>query len=314
MSVPPPTPPGSDSDEAARERAAGVVSGVAAFVAWGVVPMFWKQLQGVPAPELLAHRVIWCFAFAAVLVTWRGRWAEMRAAFGSGRRAGTLALCGALIAANWGVFIWAVNAGHIVETSLGYYLTPLVNALFGVWFLHERLRPGQRAALLLAACGVGWLVVEFGRLPWIALALCGSFACYGLLRKRSHAESLPGLLGETAFMLPVALVFVWGLHRSGVASFGAHLKPTGLMMTSGVVTALPLLWFAHAARRLKLTTLGVLQYLGPTCSFLIGVLVYREPFTARHAVAFGLIWSGLAVFSLDAWRAARRRAAVIPPA
>ena len=287
----------------------GLVAGVAAFVTWGIVPVYWKLLRFVPAGEILAHRFVWTCVFMILLLSWQARWGEVFANLRSRRTALFCTASGLAIAVNWGVFIWAVNAGHVLETSLGYFMTPLVNVLFGAIFLRERLTRLQLLSVLLATGAVLYLTLGFGRLPWIALTLCFSFGLYGLLRKVSGAAPIPGLFLETTVIVPLALgwlIYVGGTTgpHFGRASFGLSL----LLLSTGIVTGLPLLWFAHAARHLRLTTLGFLQYLAPSCTFFLGIFVFHESFRRAQMVTFALIWIALAIFTADAvarWRSTR---------
>lgn len=287
----------------------GLVAGVAAFVTWGIVPVYWKLLRFVPAGEILAHRFVWTCVFMVLLLSWQARWGEVFANLRSRRTALFCAASGLAIAVNWGVFIWAVNAGHVLETSLGYFMTPLVNVLFGAIFLRERLTRLQLLSVLLATGAVLYLTLGFGRLPWIALTLCFSFGLYGLLRKVSGAAPIPGLFLETTIIVPLALgwlIYVDGTAgpHFGRASFGLSL----LLVSTGIVTGVPLLWFAHAARHLRLTTLGFLQYLAPSCTFFLGIFVFHETFRRAQMVTFALIWIALAIFTADAvarWRSTR---------
>jgi chloramphenicol-sensitive protein RarD len=287
----------------------GLVAGVAAFVTWGIVPVYWKLLRFVPAGEILAHRFVWTCVFMVLLLSWQARWGEVFANLRSRRTALFCAASGVAIAVNWGVFIWAVNAGHVLETSLGYFMTPLVNVLFGAIFLRERLTRLQLLSVLLATGAVLYLTLGFGRLPWIALTLCFSFGLYGLLRKVSGAAPIPGLFLETTIIVPLA--FGWLFYIGGTAgphfgraSFGLSL----LLVSTGIVTGVPLLWFAHAARHLRLTTLGFLQYLAPSCTFFLGIFVFHESFRRAQMVTFALIWIALVIFTADAvarWRSTR---------
>lgn len=289
-----------------------LIAGVAAFVTWGLVPVYWKLLRFVPATEILAHRFIWTFAFMAVLLSWQRRWPEVLANLRSRRTTLYCAGSGFAIAINWFVFIWAVNAGHVLETSLGYFMSPLVNVLLGAIFLRERLSRPQLISVLLASGAVGYLAVGFGRLPWVALSLCISFGFYGLLRKVSGAAPIPGLFLETTFIGPFALGCLFYLARTQGLHFGLTEPGVSLLLIStGVVTGLPLLWFAHAARHLRLTTLGFLQYLSPSCTFFLGVFAFHEPFHRAQMLTFGLIWIALAVFTADAvtrWRSMKTSA------
>ncbi len=303
---------GNSSQE--RHERSALIAGVAAFTMWGIVPIYWKLLKTVPAQEILAHRFVWTSAFTALLLTWRGRWHEIASTVRSGSGAWYCLATGSFISLNWLLFIWAVNAGHIIETSLGYFMTPLVNVLFGRVFLRERLTRPQLVAVLLALGGVLNLTLGYGRLPWVALTLCTSWGIYGLLRKKSGVPPIPGLFLETALLMPIALIYLVVLHLRGGGSFGTEqVRLSGILMLSGVITGLPLLWFAHAAHYLRLTTVGFLQYLAPTGTFFLGVFMYHEPFTRGHLITFVLIWIGLAIFTGEAlvrWRSLR---ANVPP-
>lgn len=284
----------------------GVWLAVGAYGLWGVLPVYWKALHRVPAPEILAHRIIWSLVFLLVLVGVRREWRALQ----PGLRAGNLrryAAAAALLAVNWLTYIWAVNAGRIVETSLGYFINPLVSVALGVAVLRERLRRGQALCILLAAGAVVWLTAREGALPWVALVLAGSFALYGLLKKTAPLPALPGLVVETALLAVPALAFWAARETAGRAAFG-HAGPgvTLLLLFTGVATALPLLLFAAAARRVSLTTLGLLQYLAPSLQLLIGVAVYDELFGRDRAVAFALIWTALGLYRLEGWWRSRR--------
>lgn len=289
-----------------RQAAWGVAYGVAAYSAWGAVPIFWKQLQRVGAVEILAHRTVWSlFCFAALTLA-TGQLRALRAALRDRRVLVTMAATGALLSINWVLFIYAVAAGRVLDASLGYFINPLLSVLLGMLFLRERLRPAQWLALGLALVGVAHLAVRAGTVPWIALALAGTFGVYGLLRKVVPVGSLPGSTLETSLIAPLGAAYLVLLHAQDAGAVGhADLKTHVLLAATGVVTALPLVWFTNAARRLSLTTLGFLQYLSPSGQFLLAVLVYDEPFTTTHAITFGCIWAGLVIFSLDA--AARAR-------
>jgi chloramphenicol-sensitive protein RarD len=269
-------------------------------------------MRAVPATEILAHRYVWTMVFLTGLLTWQQRWAEVRSNLRSRR---TVAFCfasGCTISINWFLFIWAVNIGRIIETSLGYFMTPLVNVLFGSLFLGERLTKTQLTSVCLAGLGVLNLTFGYGHFPWVAMLLCVSFGVYGLLRKQSGTAAIPGLFFETTLLVPIAIGYLTVLHNRGDLVFvkgGPWLS--SLLLTTGIVTAVPLAWFGHAARHLRLTTVGFLQYLSPTCSFLLGVFVYHEPFSRAHLITFSLIWLALIVFTVEAitrLRAERRRA------
>ncbi|HJT82230.1 MAG TPA: EamA family transporter RarD [Chthoniobacterales bacterium] len=288
-----------------------VVAGIAAFLTWGLIPGYWKMLRAVPATEILAHRYVWTFAFLTGLLTWQRRWPEVRS---NARSTRTLAYCiasGCTISINWFLFIWAVLIGRIIETSLGYFMTPLVNVLFGALFLGERLTRLQILSVLLALGGVLNLTFGYGHFPWIALLLCVSFGVYGLLRKKSGTAAIPGLFFETVLLTPIAILYLLTLQARGQLAFGhGGAWLTFLLLTTGIVTAVPLVWFGHATRHLRLTTVGFLQYLSPTVSFLLGVFVYHEPFSRAHLITFSLIWIALIMFTVEAitrLRADRRR-------
>jgi chloramphenicol-sensitive protein RarD len=285
---------------------AGALYAALAYGTWGVLPVYWKALAGVPLVEVLAHRVFGTVIFAALLLAGLRRTGELGDALRSPRERASLLASGALIAVNWGVFIWAVGAGRIIETSLGYYLNPLVNVLLGTAFLHERLRRAQAISVVLAGSGVLVMLVSHGELPWIALALAASFGLYGLLHKLTHVRPIAALALETGALAPLALAYLlFATEPTGGALVTAGAVPRTLLVLAGPVTALPLLWFASAARRLRLSTLGLFQYLAPTLALLVAVFVYGEPFGRPHAVAFVLIWSALALYSADALHATR---------
>lgn len=279
---------------------------MAAYGLWGVLPVYWKLLQRVPAPEILAHRILWSLVFLTLLVGVRREWRTLATALRPAHLRIYAAAAG-LLAVNWLTYIWAVNAGRIVETSLGYFINPLVSVALGVLVLRERLRRAQSGCVALAGAAVVWLAVREGAPPWVALVLAGSFALYGLLKKKAPLPALPGLVLETALLALPALLF-WGAQEvGGRAAFG-HAGPrlTWLLGFTGVATALPLLFFAAAARQVSLTTLGLLQYLAPSLQLLIGVWVYDEPFGRDRALAFALIWTALALYWMEGvWRARR---------
>jgi len=285
-------------------RGSGTGFALAAYGWWGIVPAYWKLYGDVPPLEIVAHRVVWSFAFAVVWVAILRRGAELRDVLREGRRRWALCASGVLIAVNWSVFIWAVTAGRLVEASIGYYLNPLVSVALGVALLGERLRRAQLFAIGLAACGVAVLGLAAGKPPWVPMFLAVTFALYGLVRKKTPVSSLVGLLVETALATPVALLVLVVLAQGETSHFtgGDSWLPT-LFILSGAITALPLLWFARAARSLPLSLLGLFQYLAPTLSVALGVLAYGEPFGRARAVALGFIWLGVAVFTLDSFGA-----------
>lgn len=277
----------------------GVGYALAAHTVWGFLPIYWKALRHVPAPEVLMHRIAWSFVFLLLVLSYKRYWNWLEA-LKDWRVVLTFLTSSLLLALNWGLYIWAVNAGFIVETSLGYFINPLVNVLLGLLFLQERLRPGQWVAVAFAVVGVGYLTISYGSLPWISLTLAFSFGFYGLLRKTAKLDALAGLSLETALLfLPAAGYLLW-LQVNQTAVF-LHTDPLSnvLLPLAGVITAVPLFWFALAARQVPLTTMGVLQYVAPTFQFLIGVFLYGEAFTHDRLIGFSFIWVALAVYWVE---------------
>ncbi len=284
----------------------GAAYALLAYGAWGVAPIYWKALGAVPPLEILAHRVAWSVVFAALLLVLGRRFGELRAA-ASRRGLGILLVTAALIAVNWGIFLWAVAAGRIVATSIGYFLNPLLNVALGVAFLRERPSALQWLALALGGVGVAVIAAsaDAGATLWISLALALSFGLYGLLRKVAPVSSLAGLSIESALAAPAAAAYLVWLDGQGAGALGtADAATASLLVGSGVVTAAPLLWFAAAARRLPLTALSQFQYLAPSTALVLAVAVYGEPFTRTHAIAFAAIGSGLALYAADGLRRA----------
>ena len=304
----------SGGSEFSKHEPSALAAGIAAFAAWGLVPIYWKLLKSIPATEILAHRFVWTCLFLILLLSWQRRWPEVWQIFRTRRTALFCLGSGLAIALNWFLFIWAVNTDRVLETSLGYFMTPLVNVLFGAIFLRERLTRVQMISVLFATGAVVNLTFGYGRLPWVALALCSSFGLYGLLRKVSRTAAIPGLFLETTLLTPAAIFYLIFCARNGALVFGMqHFQLSCLLVASGLVTGVPLLWFAHAARHLRLTTIGFLQYLAPSCTFLLGVFLYHEPFTRGHLISFSLIWIALAIFTWEAivrWRSVRVRQVV----
>lgn len=290
----------------------GFWSGVAAYTIWGLVPIYWKLLKHVPAIQVLGHRIVWSLAVLAILVAAR-RPARAALANVPRRVVGLYAIAAALIAANWFLYIFAVNAGFIVETSLGYYITPLVNVLFGVLFFHERMRPAQWVSIALATAGVVQLTWAYGALPWIAFGLAASFGSYGLAKKKAPLDPLEGLTLETALLAPLAILYLLMLHGTGEGAFlRTGATSDALMIGGGLVTTIPLLLFAAAVRSVPLSVIGILQYIGPTLQFLLGVFVYDEPFSRSQLVGFSIVWTALLIYAGDSLRA--RRVAALTPA
>ncbi len=277
---------------ALTEYRKGLWYGLGAFLFWGFAPLYFKAVGHVPAIELLGHRVVWAVLMLAVVVWWMKAWRTL-----DRRALGLLCVSAALIGTNWLVYIIAVNTDRLLEASLGYYINPLVSMVLGVFFLGERLRTFQWVAVALAAVGTAWMAVAQGGLPWITLVLAFSFGFYGLVRKTVQAESLQGLFIETLLIAPFAYAGILWLVWNGQGSF-LHEGPVNdlLLVTAGVVTTVPLLWFTQAARRLPLTTLGFMQYLAPTIGFCLAVFVFKEPFDGGRLVAFTFIWAAVALY------------------
>lgn len=284
----------------------GSIYAVAAFGFWGLTPIYYKLLPHVPPAEILAHRVVWSVIFGAVFVSLGRSWGAVRSSLGDRRTLAALALTAALVSTNWLVYIWAIANDQVMSTSLGYYINPLVNVLLGMLFLSEKLNRPRMVAVALAVAGTASLALEVGSLPWVSLTLAFSFGFYGLIRKRLGLPGLAALFVECLLVAPLALLALGWFHRDGQGAFGSDLGTSLLLVLAGPVTLLPLLWFAEAARRLPLVTVGFFQYLGPTLTFLLATLVYDEPFTFAWAVTFGLIWTALAVFSADSLRTRER--------
>ncbi|MBU0725357.1 MAG: EamA family transporter RarD [Alphaproteobacteria bacterium] len=300
--IPQPTPqPVGDPRAARRESLIGIGFGLGAFLFWGIAPIYFKLVQHVPAVEILAHRILWSAAFLALLVWVLGRWRGVALAVTDRRLLFPLIGSAVILAANWFVYIVAVNDGQVLQASLGYYINPLVNVLLGTLFLKERLRPAQMIAVALATLGVLVLVIAAGQVPWVALFLGFSFGFYGLLRKLVKVDTMIAVFIEAAVLVPAALVFlVW---RGGAGSFGGgDLSTDLLLVAAGLVTLVPLVWFGAAAKRLSLSTVGILQYVAPTGQFLLAVLLFGEAFTPIHMITFACIWTGLALYTADALR------------
>lgn len=274
----------------------GIALGVGAYVLWGVLPVFWKSLESVDSLEILAHRMVWSFVFLAAIIALRGSWSQVRSL--SVATVARLLGAGSLLALNWATYIWAVNNGHIVESSLGYFINPLLNVLLGVLILRERLEPVQWLAVAIAAIGVAYMTISVGSLPWIALVLASSFAIYALLKKRMRGVGpIESLAVEVALVLVPALIFLTILGVGGEGAFGADgVRITVLLVLTGVATALPLVLFGAAAGLIKLSTIGLLQYIAPSLQFLIGVFVYGEVVGDR-LIGFVLVWFALALYT-----------------
>ena len=292
----------------------GVWIAVAAYVAWGLMPLYWHLLKVVPSLQIIAHRVVWSALFVCGWLGYKYGRGWVRETLARPHAASLLLLSGVLIAFNWGLYIWAVNSGHVVESALGYFINPLLNVVLGVLVLHERLNRVQWVSVAIAALGVLWLTLNYGSFPWIALALAISFGSYGLVRKLLGAPPVRGLGVESLFLLLPALIFLLWAEASGQGHLVAH-GPTpawgagvmGLLMFGGVLTALPLIGFAAAVQRIPYSLVGLLQYISPTLQLLMGVLVLGEPFGRERAIGFGFIWIALVLYAGEGlWRARRR--------
>ena len=280
----------------------GMLFAIAAFLMWGLAPIYFKAIDHIDAMEILLHRVVWSVLFLLVILTIVKKWGLVRVALTNLKTASWLLLSALLLGFNWGLFIWSVNNNHMLDASLGYYINPLFNVLLGVVFLSERLRRLQLLAVALAVTGVIIQLVSFGSFPVIAFSLAGSFALYGLIRKKLPVDTLPGLLIESLFMLPVALLYWWGLASPSSDLTMNSLALNLLLISAGIVTTLPLLCFTAAARRLPYSTLGFFQYIGPSLMFILAVVFYGETFSLDRMITFGFIWSALALFSYDSYR------------
>ncbi|MFG3088758.1 EamA family transporter RarD [Streptomyces antibioticus] len=290
-----------------NEGRIGLLNGFAAYGMWGLVPLFWPLLKPAGSVEILAHRMVWSLVFVAAALLFVRRWAWAGELLRQPRRLGLVVIAAAVITVNWGVYIWAVNSGHVVEASLGYFINPLVTIAIGVLLLKERLRPVQWAAVGVGAAAVLVLTIGYGRPPWISLCLAFSFAIYGLVKKKVNLGGVESLTAETAVQFLPALVYLLWLSGRGDSTFAAEGTGHALLLAStGVVTALPLVCFGAAAIRVPLSTLGLLQYLAPVFQFLLGVLYFGEEMPMERWAGFALVWLALALLTADAWRAARR--------
>jgi chloramphenicol-sensitive protein RarD len=290
------------------ETRRGFLLGAAAYTIWGVFPLYFPLLEPAGAVEILAHRVFWSLVTMVLFVLVFGRVRRVRAVIAHRRTFGILGLAAVVIAINWGTYIWGVNNGHVVETSLGYFINPLVTVLMGVVILGERLRTLQWVALGIAAVAVVGLTVEYGRPPWVALVLAFSFGSYGLAKKKANVGAIESLTVETMLLAPFAAAYILWLVAVGSSTFGTEGPGhSALLVSTGIVTAIPLIFFGAAATRVSLTTIGLLQYLAPTFQFAIGVLVFQEAMTTMRWVGFGLVWIALVLFTYEAIHHRRRQ-------
>ena len=298
-----------DTVPARPTASSGFAAAVTAFLIWGLFPLYLKPLAAVPAPEIMAHRIVWCCLLVFGWLAARGELGLVRAALADPVSRLRLMGSAVLISINWLIYVWAVSNGHVVDASLGYFINPLLNVVLGVVVLQERLNRAQWLAVALAAIGVLYLTVATAHPPWIALALAASFGTYGLIRKVVKVESVPGLATETLLLAPFAVAFLAWCELRGTGELGhASAGVNALLVGSGLITALPLALFAYGARLIPYSTIGIVQYIGPTLQFLIGVFVFHEAFTAERAVGFVMIWAALAIYAADgAYRTRRRR-------
>jgi chloramphenicol-sensitive protein RarD len=291
----------------------GILKGIIAYTLWGFFPIYWKFLHQVPALQVIGNRIVWSFLMLIGIVFFSHQLPAFRAAAASRRIFGIYSVAAVLLTINWLVYVWGVNSGFIVETSLGYFINPLISVLLGVLFLHERLRPTQLAAIGIATIGVAYLTTVYGHLPWIALTLALSFGFYGLVKKLAPLGSLYGLTLETGIVFPIAMIY---LLFVGVRGTGAFLQDgpaiTLLLIGAGPITTIPLLLFASAAKEIPLTIIGLLQYIAPTLQFLIGVFLYKEPFDRSLLIGFGIIWLALIIFWVENYLSHRTPVEPIP--
>lgn len=284
----------------------GVVYGLTAFAAWGLLPAYWKQLQAVNPFEILCHRIVWSCFFLALIITWKRRWPEISAISKNRVSLKRLAVSGILIGFNWFIYIWAVNSGRVVETSLGYYMNPMINVLLGFVLLQERFVRMQWVAVGFALAGVVYSLVSYGHLPLFALGLAVSFALYGFSRKKIDAAPIPMLLMETVVLFLPAMGYILYQQIQGESLFLHDTAISAWCIGAGVVTSLPLVWFAAAVKRLNLSTIGILQYLAPSIAFCLGVFVYKEPFTRHSLITFSFIWTGVVLYIKASLSGARK--------
>ncbi len=292
--------PPETGDGPSKDGLNGTTSALLAFSIWGGIPLYFKAVASVPPLEVLSHRILWTAAFVGLIIVLMGKTALLRRVFADKKLLKTLLLSSFLVSSNWLIFIWAIANDRVLESSLGYYINPLVSIALGMVFFKERLNARQWLAVLLAVCGVAVMLVRQGQLPWVSLALAFSFGFYGLVRKIAAIDALSGLFVETVLLLPPVFAYLVYIAIEGGGALGrAGPRMDVLLILAGVVTATPLILFTHAARRLALSKLGLLQYIVPTGHFLLAVYVFGEPFTTTHLVTFALIWLALAVYSAD---------------
>ena len=288
----------SNSQE--KEKTKGIVFGFSAYALWGILPIYWKYLKQIPAMEILAHRILWSFVFIIFLIFINKKTTELKVILKDRKKIAIVFICALLITINWGLYIYAVNANHIIEASMGYFINPLLVTFLGMIVFKEKLNLLQFIALGLATCGVLIQTIEYGKFPWISVSLALSFGLYGLFKKLLKVESIVSIALETSIIMPFALAYILFLQFTGVGAIGKiDLPHTVLILMAGFVTATPLIWFSKAANRIKLSTLGFLQYISPTLSLIIGVYLYKESFDKSHLVSFAFIWAALIIYTLS---------------
>ncbi len=294
-----------------KEKNNGIALALSAYIFWGVHPIYWKQLINVPSGEILCHRIVWSFLFFIIIISSRKEWPALIDKLKNSKNKFSVFAPALLIGTNWGMYVWAVNAGYVVETSLGYFISPLLNVFLGVFFLSEKLRTIQWISITIAAFGVIYTTVLLGTFPWIAIYLAGSWGLYGLLRKKSPLSSAEGLTLETAILSIPSLIYFLYLTVSGTGSFLLDTKTTSLLIGTGIISGLPLLVFIAGARKIDLSLIGILQYIYPTLLFLIGAFIYNEPVNDAKLTGFIFIWGALILYSIDsAFVFTRKRTAV----
>lgn len=281
------------------QNKAGIWFGITAYTAWGVLPLYWKLLQIIPALEILAHRILWSFVFVTLIVIFTGGWKALGSVLNNKKKLLLIFCCGFIISINWFVYIFAINTNHVIEASMGYFINPLVVVLLGVIVLKEKLSRWQLAALILAASGVLLITVQYGRIPWIALFLAATFALYGLIKKMIKIDPVAGLVLETFIVLPIALAFIINLELNGAGAMNtAPILTIITLAGTGIITAIPLFLYAKGIENTTFSMMGFLQYIAPSINLFLGVVIFKEYFSFYHFLSFCLIWSALAIFTL----------------
>lgn len=298
---------------AEKRKLAGFSSTLCAYTMWGILPLYWKALSAVPSHEIICHRILWSLLVTSLLLTGMNRWKALLVSLRNLKTLVRLSLTSALLATNWLIYVWSINAGYVVESSLGYFINPLLAVLLGVIFLKERLRTGQWVSVAVALSGVVYLTISYGRLPWIALSLALTFALYSLLRKTAPFDALEGLLGEMALLSLPSLLFLMSVVQQDNSHFlNQGTSTTLLLVGTGAITSIPLLLFVFGAQRLTMTSVGLLQYIAPTLQLLIGLLIYHEPFPLERCIGFSLIWLALILYSVESIYTGNRRRMIQP--